>query len=59
MTSKQNVRETHDREEPVAASLIADEIRAALSAADDADATPAERAEMLMEIAMGLQQQPN
>ena len=58
MTSKQNVRETHDREEPVAASLIADEIRAALSAADDADATPAERAEMLMEIAMGLQQQP-
>ena len=40
------------------ASLVADEIRAALSAADDADATPAERAEMLMEIAMGLQLQP-
>jgi tetratricopeptide (TPR) repeat protein len=33
-------------------------MRAALSAADDADATPAERAEMLMEIAMGLQLQP-
>src|SRR5580704_15130720 len=45
-------------EEPVIASLVADEIRAALSAADDADATPAERAEMLMEIAMGLQLQP-
>ena len=38
------------------ASLVADEVRAALSAAEDADATPAERAEMLMEIAMGLQQ---
>ena len=45
-------------EEPVTASLVADEVRAALSAAEDADATPAERAEMLMEIAMGLQQQP-
>jgi tetratricopeptide (TPR) repeat protein len=33
-------------------------MRAALSAADDADATPSERAEMLMEIAMGLQQRP-
>jgi tetratricopeptide (TPR) repeat protein len=40
------------------ASLVADEVRAALSAAEDADATPSERAEMLMEIAMGLQQQP-
>ncbi|MBI3699702.1 MAG: hypothetical protein HY242_04565 [Afipia sp.] len=39
-------------------SLVADEVRAALSAAEDAAATPAERAEMLMEIAMGLQQQP-
>jgi tetratricopeptide (TPR) repeat protein len=55
---KQNVSKTRDGEEPVTTSLIADEIRAALSAADDADATPAERAEMLMEIAMGLQQQP-
>lgn len=39
-------------------NLVADEVRAALSAAEDADSTPAERAEMLMEIAMGLQQQP-
>jgi len=42
----------------VTTSLVAEEMRAALSAADDADASPAERAEMLMEIAMGLQQQP-
>ena len=34
------------------------ELRAALSAADDASASPTERAEMLMEIAMGLQQRP-
>lgn len=32
--------------------------RAALAAAESADATPAERAEMLMEIAMGLQHRP-
>jgi tetratricopeptide (TPR) repeat protein len=42
----------------VASGLVADEIRAALSAAEDADATPSERAQMLMEIAMGLQQRP-
>jgi tetratricopeptide (TPR) repeat protein len=34
------------------------ELHAALAAADDPSATPAERAEMLMEIAMGLQQRP-
>jgi tetratricopeptide (TPR) repeat protein len=34
------------------------ELRAALTAADDTSATPLERAEMLMEIAMGLQQRP-
>lgn len=39
-------------------SLVGDEVRAALAAAEDADASPSERAEMLMEIAMGLQQQP-
>lgn len=37
---------------------VENEVRAALLAADDAEATPAERAEMLMEIAMGLQRQP-
>ncbi len=37
---------------------VADEIRAALAAADDEGATLVERAEMLMEIAMGLQQRP-
>jgi tetratricopeptide (TPR) repeat protein len=36
----------------------ADEVRAALAAADDDRASPGERAEMLMEIAMGLQQRP-
>jgi len=35
-----------------------DELRAALAAADDESATPGERAEMLMEMAMGLQQRP-
>jgi len=39
-------------------SLVEDEVRAALVAAEDADASLSERAEMLMEIAMGLQQQP-
>lgn len=34
------------------------QMQAALEAADAADATPQERAEMLMEIAMGLQQRP-
>jgi len=35
-----------------------DHVRAALAAAEDDTATPAERAEMLMEIASGLQQRP-
>lgn len=34
------------------------DVRAALAAADDPSASPAERAEMLMEIAMGLQRRP-
>ena len=37
---------------------LAEEVCAALTAAEDADAAPAERAEMLMEIAMGLQRRP-
>ncbi len=41
-----------------ALSLSDAQVEAALQAADDADATPAERAEMLMEIAMGLQSRP-
>ena len=41
-----------------ALSRTDDQIKAALRAADDAEATPAEKAEMLMEIAMGLQQKP-
>jgi tetratricopeptide (TPR) repeat protein len=40
------------------AARVEAEVLAALSAADDASASPAERAEMLMEIAMGLQQRP-
>jgi tetratricopeptide (TPR) repeat protein len=39
-------------------TLAQSQLDAALSAADDADATPEERAEMLMEIAMGLQARP-
>jgi len=35
-----------------------DDVRAALAAAEDETASPAERAEMLMEIALGLQQRP-
>jgi tetratricopeptide (TPR) repeat protein len=42
----------------VAGDRVADEVKAALAAAEDADVHPAERAEMLMEIAMGLQQRP-
>ena len=49
---------TRTGREQVASSLVDDEVRAALAAAEDADATPSERAEMLMEIAMGLQQRP-
>jgi len=37
---------------------LAEKVRAALTAAEEAEAGPAERAEMLMEIAMGLQYQP-
>ncbi len=37
---------------------VQEEVRAALEAADDPAAPAAERAEMLMEIAMGLQQRP-
>ncbi len=40
------------------ADRVADEVRAALAVAEDEAASPAERAEMLMEIAMGLQQRP-
>ena len=39
-------------------TLSQTQFEAALKAADDADASPAERAEMLMEIAMGLQSRP-
>jgi tetratricopeptide (TPR) repeat protein len=40
------------------ADRLEDEIRAAVAAADDENASPTERAEMLMEIALGLQQRP-
>ena len=40
------------------ADLFQDQIAAALAAADDETASPVERAEMLMEIAMGLQNRP-
>lgn len=39
-------------------TLSQTQLQAALNAADDADVPPQERAEMLMEIAMGLQQRP-
>jgi tetratricopeptide (TPR) repeat protein len=42
----------------VTADRVAVEVRAALAAAEDESALPSERAEMLMEIAMGLQQRP-
>ncbi len=42
----------------MAADRVAEEVRAALAVAEDEAATPAERAEMLMEIAMGLQRRP-
>ncbi len=45
-------------EAKVAAGRVAEEIRAALAAADDEAASPVERTEMLMEIAMGLQRRP-
>jgi tetratricopeptide (TPR) repeat protein len=42
----------------VTTGRVAEEVRAALAAAEDEAATPVERTEMLMEIAMGLQQRP-
>lgn len=39
-------------------SLSKSQLEAALAAAEDTEASPEERAEMLMEIAMGLQQRP-
>ncbi|QAZ39051.1 hypothetical protein C1M51_06160 [Methylibium sp. Pch-M] len=39
-------------------TLLQTQLQAALNAADDTDAPPQDRAEMLMEIAMGLQQRP-
>ncbi len=40
------------------ADRVSEEVRAALTVANDEAATPVERAEMLMEIALGLQQRP-
>ncbi|MES5481831.1 hypothetical protein QMZ05_03670 [Bradyrhizobium sp. INPA03-11B] len=42
----------------MAAGLTSDQVRAALQAAEAEAASPADRAEMLMEIAMGLQTRP-
>jgi tetratricopeptide (TPR) repeat protein len=42
----------------VLAHRVADEVRAALAVAEDETASPVERSEMLMEIAIGLQQRP-
>lgn len=42
----------------VSTDRVEDQVRAALAAAEDEDATPVERAEMLMEIAIGVQQRP-
>lgn len=42
----------------MASSRVQEQVRAALTMAADTQATPAERAEMLMEMAMGLQQRP-
>jgi tetratricopeptide (TPR) repeat protein len=42
----------------VVAHRVEEEVRAALAVAEDASASPIERSEMLMEIAMGLQQRP-
>jgi tetratricopeptide (TPR) repeat protein len=42
----------------VVAHRVEEEVRAALAFAEDASASPTERTEMLMEIAMGLQQRP-
>jgi len=42
----------------VEADRLADEVKAALAAAEDESALPVERSEMLMEMAMGFQQRP-
>ncbi|GAB5468372.1 MAG: hypothetical protein Kilf2KO_14020 [Rhodospirillales bacterium] len=42
----------------VARSRTEDQLKAALRAVEEADASPAEKAEMAMEMAMGLQQKP-
>ena len=42
----------------VARSRTEDEVNAALKVVDESGATAGEKAEMLMEIAMGLQQKP-
>jgi tetratricopeptide (TPR) repeat protein len=42
----------------VLAHRVAEEVRAALAVADDEATSPVERAEMLMEIALGLQKRP-
>lgn len=42
----------------MAADRVAEEVRAALAVAEDDAASPSERAEMLMEIAIGFQQRP-
>ena len=44
--------------QPLSTTLSNTQFEAALSAAEDADASPEERAEMLMEIAMGMQARP-
>ena len=44
--------------QPLPTSLSNTQFEAALGAAEDADASPQERAEMLMEIAMGMQARP-
>jgi tetratricopeptide (TPR) repeat protein len=45
-------------EDAMPSDRVADELRAALAAAESEDAPPSERAEMLMEIAMGFQRKP-
>jgi tetratricopeptide (TPR) repeat protein len=48
----------HPRSEASLQTLSQSQLEAALNAAEDIDASPEERAEMLMEIAMGLQVRP-
>ena len=42
----------------MSASRVDEDVRAAISAVESDDARPAEKAEMLMEIAMGIQAKP-